>query len=279
MTKVVINRCYGGFGLSEAAFDRLLEAKGLRELAEAAALIRAEFPEVRFRLLGPAEKGPGAVPLDEVRSWEKQGLVEYLGETQDVRPYLAQASVVILPSWREGTPCSLMEAMSVGRAVIAANAPGSREVVRHGLNGFLTPVRDAEALANTAKHFIMDPSLAARMGAAGRALMEAEFSADLVADELMRSMGLERGVEGSKARHRTVKNFYASLDRIERLSIAELRKIEKPIRPPDLTLSTMLSKEKRDVAVKDWEKQETARTRKRTMCLMLQNRFPRSQPR
>lgn len=78
----------------------------------------------------------------------------------------------------------------------------------------------------------------------------------------MRSMGLERGVEGSKARHRTVKNFYASLDRIERLSIAELRKIEKPIRPPDLTLSTMLSKEKRDVAVKDWEKQETARTAK-----------------
>lgn len=78
----------------------------------------------------------------------------------------------------------------------------------------------------------------------------------------MRSMGLERGVEGSKARHRTVKNFYASLDRIERLSIAELRKIEKPIRPPDLTLSTMLSKEKRDVEVKDWEKQETARTAK-----------------
>lgn len=80
--------------------------------------------------------------------------------------------------------------------------------------------------------------------------------------DAMRPMGLQRGLEGSKARHRTIKNFYASLDRIERLSIAELRKIEKPIRPPDLTLSTMLSKEKRDVAVKDWEQQEKARTAK-----------------
>ena len=171
---------------------RLLEAKGLRELAEAAALVRADHPEVRFQLLGPAEKGPGAVPLEEVRQWEQQGLVEYLGETQDVRPYLERASVVVLPSWREGTPCSLMEAMSVGRAVIAADATGSREVVRDGLNGFLTPVRDARALANAAKRFIMDPSLTARMGAAGRALMEAEFSAELVARELLRSMELER---------------------------------------------------------------------------------------
>ena len=100
--------------------------------------------------------------------------------------------MVVLPSWREGTPCSLMEAMSVGRAVIAADATGSREVVRDGLNGFLTPVRDARALANAAKRFIMDPSLTARMGAAGRALMEEEFSADIVARRLSLAMGLER---------------------------------------------------------------------------------------
>jgi len=78
----------------------------------------------------------------------------------------------------------------------------------------------------------------------------------------MKPFGLERGVEGSKARHRTIKNFYSSLDRIERLSMVELRKIDKPVRPPDLTLSTMLSKDKRDVAIKDWEKQEAARTAK-----------------
>jgi glycosyltransferase involved in cell wall biosynthesis len=169
---------------------RLLEAKGLRELAEAAALVRAEHPHVRFQLLGPAETGPGAVPLAQVREWEKQGTVEYLGETRDVRPYLERASVVVLPSWREGTPCSLMEAMSMGRAVIAADAPGSREVVRAGSNGLLTPARDARALANAVKQLIMDPSLARRMGIAGRALMQEEFSADSVASELLRSMGV-----------------------------------------------------------------------------------------
>ena len=171
---------------------RLLEAKGLRELAEAAALVRAEHPEARFALLGPPEKGPGSVPLPEVRDWEEQGLLTYLGETSDVRPYIEKASVAVLPSWREGTPCALMEAMSMGRAVIAADAPGSREVVRDGANGFLVPVRDAEALANAAKRFIMEPALAARMGAAGRALMEEEFSADIVARRLSLAMGLER---------------------------------------------------------------------------------------
>lgn len=171
---------------------RLLEAKGLRELAEAAALVRAEYPEARFALLGPPEKGPGSVPLSEVRDWEERGLLTYLGETSDVRPYIENANVAVLPSWREGTPCSLMEAMSMGRAVIAADAPGSREVVRDGVNGFLVPVRDAEALANAAKRFIMEPALAARMGAAGRALMEEEFSADIVARRLSLAMGLER---------------------------------------------------------------------------------------
>ncbi len=170
---------------------RLLEAKGLRELAVAAEMVQSEYPDTKFQLLGPAEKGPGSVPLEQVLAWQRKGIVEYLGETQDVRPYLEQASVVVLPSWREGTPCSLMEAMSMGRAVIAADAPGSREVVRDGINGFLTPVRDASALADAIKRFIIDPSLAARMGAAGRSLMENEFSAERVADELLRSMDVE----------------------------------------------------------------------------------------
>ncbi len=169
---------------------RLLEAKGLRELHEAARMVKALHPEAVFRILGPEEKGVGAVPLAEVRQWQEEGLVEYLGETRDVRPYLAEAGVVVLPSWREGTPCSLMEAMSMGRAVVAADAPGSREVVRDGENGFLVPVRDPQGLANAVKRFIMDPGLAPRMGARGRALMEGEFSADIVAEGIIDDMKL-----------------------------------------------------------------------------------------
>ena len=170
---------------------RLIEAKGLRELAEAARILKAEYPDVRVRLLGPVEKGVGGVPFEEVQGWQSEGIIEYLGETRDVRPYLAEAGVVVLPSWREGTPCSLLEAMSTGRAIVAADAPGSREVVREGINGFLVPVRDPSGLANAMKRFILDPSLAARMGAAGRALVEEEFSAEQVARQLLQDIGVQ----------------------------------------------------------------------------------------
>lgn len=169
---------------------RLLEAKGLRDLAAAARIIKAKYPQVSFRLLGPAEQGPGAVPAEEVRAWQAEGILDYLGETGDVRPYLAEAQVVVLPSWREGTPTSLLEAMSCGRALIAADAPGSREVVRHGVNGCLVPVRDAQALANAVESFILEPELAARMGAAGREIACREFSARKVAERLLRTMNI-----------------------------------------------------------------------------------------
>lgn len=169
---------------------RLIEAKGLRELAAAARAVKRARPRVRFRILGPAEHGPGAVPLDEVRAWQEQGLVEYLGETRDVRPCIAGATAVLLPSWREGTPVCLLEAMSMGRAVIAADVPGSREVTKDGVNGFLTPVHDVDALAAAVCRLADDPGLAATMGAAGRRLAEEEFSAERVAEGLMRDMDI-----------------------------------------------------------------------------------------
>lgn len=169
---------------------RLLEAKGLRDIAAAARIVKARHPEARFCILGPAEHGPGSVPLEEVQGWHKEGIIEYLGETRDVRPYLEDATAVLLPSWREGTPCSLMEAMSMGRAVIAADAPGSREVVRDGVNGFLTPVRDEQALANAVESFILDPELAVRMGTAGRELARSKFCAHKVAEMLMDCMDI-----------------------------------------------------------------------------------------
>ncbi len=169
---------------------RLLEAKGLRELYQAARMVKQEFPEASFRILGPVERGVGSVSLEEVQVWQREGIIEYMGETRDVRPYLAEAGVVVLPSWREGTPCSLMEAMGTGRAVVAADAPGSREVVRDGVNGYLVPVKNPEALAAALKRFIVDPTLAERMGMAGRGLMEREFGAGIVADGILRDMGL-----------------------------------------------------------------------------------------
>ena len=169
---------------------RLLEAKGLRDFAEAARRVRRAHPEAVFRILGPAEKGLGSVPLEEVLAWEQAGDIEYLGEALDVRPYIAAATAVVLPSWREGAPVSLLEAMSMGRAVVAADAPGSREVVRDGHNGLLTPLRDPAALAAALGRLVDAPGLAAAMGAAGRELAEREYSAENVARQLMLDMGV-----------------------------------------------------------------------------------------
>lgn len=167
---------------------RLLEAKGLREYMEAARLTRSRRPEAIFRVLGPAERGPGSVPLEEVLAAAGRGDIDYLGESRDVRPHLAAATAVVLPSWREGTPCSLLEAMSTGRPVVAADAPGSREAVRHGENGLLVPLKAPEALARAMQSLIEKPDEARRMGQAGRALAEREFDAEVVAASLMRAM-------------------------------------------------------------------------------------------
>lgn len=178
---------------------RLLEAKGLPEFAEAARRLKIRYPDARFQVLGPPEQGLGSVPLKVMKEWQKDGRLEYLGETRDVRPYLTAASVIVLPSWREGTPCSIMEGMSMGRPAVVTDAPGCREVVEDGVNGFRVPLRDPGALALAMERFIRDPSLVARMGAEGRRLAEAEFDAEKVAEHIMSVMGLSRRPAGTGA--------------------------------------------------------------------------------
>ncbi|MDR2076646.1 MAG: glycosyltransferase family 4 protein [Desulfovibrio sp.] len=173
---------------------RLLEAKGLRELAAAARLLKRRLPAARLRLLGPEERGPGAVPLAEVLAWQQEGILEYLGSARDVRPHLAEASVVVLPSWREGLPTALLEAMAVGRPLIAANVPGCREVVLDGRNGLLVPPRNPEALAEAMQTILQDPARLQEMAAAGRNLVRTAFNAETVALDLMRHMDLERNL-------------------------------------------------------------------------------------
>ncbi|MDR3320249.1 MAG: glycosyltransferase family 4 protein [Desulfovibrio sp.] len=167
---------------------RLLEAKGLAEYAAAARMLKASCPQARFQVLGPPEQGLGRVSLDIVRGWEAQGDIEYLGRTDDVRPYLAAAHVLVLPSWREGTPTSIMEGMSMGRPAVVTDTAGCREVVREGVNGYLVPVRDSRALAAAMENFIREPESIARMGAAGREIAVMECDAEHVAAQMLRVM-------------------------------------------------------------------------------------------
>ena len=169
---------------------RLLEAKGLREYAAAARLLKARHPEARFQILGPPDSSPAGIPLDEVHSWEMDGYIEYLGATTDVRPFVRDASVMVLPSWREGAPCSILEGLAMGRPAVVTDVPGCREVVVNGENGWMTPLRDVDALAAAMEKFILDPGLIARQGQTGRAFVEDKFDARKVSLGLMAVMGL-----------------------------------------------------------------------------------------
>ena len=169
--------------------SRLLTAKGVGEYARAVLKLKAKYPEVSFCLAGPREEGADAIPEAEVRGWREGGL-EVLDRVDDVRPLIASSLVYVLPSYREGTPRSVLEAMAMGRPVVTTDAPGCRETVIPEQNGFLVPPRDPDALATAMERFIIEPGLAVTMGAASRRLAEEKFDVDKVNDAMLSFMGL-----------------------------------------------------------------------------------------
>jgi glycosyltransferase involved in cell wall biosynthesis len=152
---------------------RMLWDKGVGEFVEAARALRPRFPLARFVLVGSADtQNPAGIPRDTLARWQEEGVVEWWGHRKDMPQVLAQAHLVVLPSYREGLPLALAEAASCGRACVTADVPGCREVVRHGSTGWLVPVRDASALASAIAEALDAPDELARRGQAGRALAE-----------------------------------------------------------------------------------------------------------
>ena len=170
---------------------RLLREKGVSEFVEAARSLRRSHPTARFLLLGPMDPSPMAISRTEVERWVAEGVVDYLGETADVRPYLAKCTVFVLPSYyREGIPRSILEAMATGRPIITADTPGCRDTVADGENGFIVPPRDPVALAAAMRRFIEDPPLAERMGRQSLEIARQRFDAKAVSHQLLREMAL-----------------------------------------------------------------------------------------
>lgn len=171
---------------------RLLVGKGVREYLVAAARVRDRHPDARFLLVGWLDEtnrdSIGSLELERLLA---DGHVEYMGQLKDVRPALARSSVFVLPSHREGTPRSVLEAMAMGRAVVTTDAPGCRETVEAGRNGFLVPVASPDALAKAMARYVEDPGLAARHGREGRILAEAKYDVHKVNDSIMRQLGLQ----------------------------------------------------------------------------------------
>lgn len=170
---------------------RLLADKGVRVYAAAAEKVKQAFPQTRFLLAGDLDPNPSAIRRTELRNWQKSGAIEYLGYLQDVRPAIAESSVYVLPSYyREGTPRTVLEAMSMGRPVITTDAPGCRETVQEGRNGFLVPVRNVTALVKAMKNFINEPELITKMGQQSRQIVVEKYDVKKVNKLILETMGL-----------------------------------------------------------------------------------------
>ena len=133
---------------------RLLKEKGIHEFIMAAEQIKALYPDTEFQLLGGEEKLGDGIPLSLINRMHEDGIITYFGEVENVIPYLVESSVFILPSYHEGLPRSTLEAMSIGRAIITTDAPGCRETVEQGINGFLVEVANVRHLVEKIKYFI-----------------------------------------------------------------------------------------------------------------------------
>ena len=161
---------------------RMLKDKGVEEYAAAADLVRRHLPGVRFQLLGAVDSAnPNALSLDRIRAWEQRGTLEYLDRTDDVRPYVAQADCIVLPSYREGVPHSLLEAAAMARPIIATDVAGCRDVVDDGENGFLCEARNPLDLAQKMIRMAgLSRERRLRMGEHGRSKMAAQFDENIV---------------------------------------------------------------------------------------------------
>jgi len=169
---------------------RLLGDKGVREYVNAARIIRRKNSDIVFSLVGWIDDGPDAVTQKELDSWIEEGVIDYKGRLSDVRPAISQSSVYVLPSYREGTPRTVLEAMAMGRAVITTDAPGCRETVNDGDNGFLVPVKSVDGLVEAINRFIIDPSLALKMGSRSRQVAEDKYDVRKVNVAMLSEMGL-----------------------------------------------------------------------------------------
>jgi glycosyltransferase involved in cell wall biosynthesis len=166
---------------------RLLWDKGLAEFVEAARRVRARHPEVRFQMLGFVDApNRTAVARSDVEAWQSEGLIEYLSPCDDVRPHVAAADCVVLPSYREGLPRTLLEGAAMAKPLIATDVAGCRSIVEPGVNGLLCTVRDAESLAGAMEEMLaMTPDERTAMGERGRARIEAEFGQQIVIDRYL----------------------------------------------------------------------------------------------
>lgn len=169
---------------------RLLGDKGVREYKLASENVLSKFPNVEFHIVGGLDTNPNSILEREIQSWVEEKVVIWHGSVGDVRPFIENSHVFVLPSYREGTPRSVLEAMSMGRPIITTDAPGCRETVNDGENGFLVDVKSVEQLVEAMERFIKQPELIESMGKRSREIACEKYDVHKVNKVMLKAMGI-----------------------------------------------------------------------------------------
>jgi glycosyltransferase involved in cell wall biosynthesis len=197
-------------GIRFLLIARLLADKGIVEYVEAARMMKRKYHNAEFHLIGDFDSNPTGLKPGEIKKWEDEGLLRFHGYQKDVRDFLGSCHVYVLPSYREGTPRTVLEAMAMGRPIITTDAPGCKETIRFrepalglsgstragiaglaiGTNGILVPVRDAKALAAAMEYFMKEPERIYVMGKESRRYAEERYDVHKVNAYMLKEMGL-----------------------------------------------------------------------------------------
>ncbi len=169
---------------------RLNKDKGIIEYADAARDVKKKHPNIKFYLAGWIDSNPSAIKQEMLDDWINSGVIDFIGRLDDVRPAIENCSVYVLPSYREGTPRTVLEAMAMGRAIITTDAPGCRETVKEGWNGYLVPVKSVELLILRMKKLIEEPELLTKMSQRSYELAQEKYDVHKVNIEIMKKMKL-----------------------------------------------------------------------------------------
>ena len=168
--------------------SRVMYSKGIREYLDAATKIKKEYPDVKFMLLGACENIQDSISEDTLQKYIDADIIEYHKENPDVKQFYDKCSVYVLPSYREGTPRTVLEAMAKGRPIITTDTPGCRETVKNGINGFLVEVKNSDALADKIKFFIENPDSIQKMGEESYKYCMEKFEVSKVNNDILNIM-------------------------------------------------------------------------------------------
>ncbi|MDG1707552.1 MAG: glycosyltransferase family 4 protein [Emcibacteraceae bacterium] len=169
---------------------RLIKDKGVVEYAKAAKLVKKSHPNTKFYLAGWIDTNPSSITQSELDEWISSGTIDFLGELDDVREAFTMSSVYVLPSYREGTPRTVLEAMAMGRAIITTDAPGCRETVIDGENGYLVPIKNSVILADKMEYLINTPKVVQKMADSSYKIVNDKYDVHKVNDIILQEMEL-----------------------------------------------------------------------------------------